>query len=250
MEDKVSKPRLENKKAFEELLKTYAPSDKTVELLAKIPLVILCGPTAAGRNTLISLLEETGKYSMLISDTTRAPRTNNGIMEVSGKEYWFKKEEEFLNMLKAGEYIEAAIVHGQQVSGTSVKEVERLIKSNKIALNEIEVEGVKSYLKIKPDATALFILPPSFEVWLERLKKRGGMSEEEMTRRLQTAYKEITIAFEADYYLFVINDEIHELAKRVDRLIREGEELTDEEQERAKAHAQQLAIDVKLFLSS
>jgi len=250
MKSQAGKPQLRNKEEFERLLKTYSPSQGTIDMLSKIRLVLLCGPTAAGRNTLISLLEETGHYSMLLSDTTRPKRVNNGVLEQHGKEYFFINEEEFINGLKSGQYIEAAIIHDQQVSGAGIKTLEGFVNNDKIALHELEINGVASFLKIKPDSTPIFMLPPSYDVWIQRLKGRGEMSEEELRRRLVSADHEIRGALNSDKLKFLVNDEIHEFAKRVDDLVRNGIDVSDEEQAHGRAHAEQLAIDVQLFLRS
>ena len=104
------------------LLKHYNPSLEIIDLLRNIQFVLLAAPTAAGRNTIIRNLIMTGKYYYVVSDTTRKPRINNGIPEKNGNEYWFKSEEEFLHGLKNGAYVEAAIIHNQQVSGISLEE--------------------------------------------------------------------------------------------------------------------------------
>src|SRR5688500_15693171 len=75
---------------FRDVLEGYTPSSESIEILKNTPLVLLVGPTAAGRNTLINLLVQTGRYHYIISDTTRKPRANNGIMERDGVEYWFR----------------------------------------------------------------------------------------------------------------------------------------------------------------
>ncbi len=232
---------------FEKVLRTYEPSSRTLEILKETPLVILVGPTAAGRNTLINLLLETNRYHYIVSDTTRPPRENNGKMEKNGHEYWFKSEQEFLEGLKSGKYLEAAIIHNQQVSGISVDELEAALNTGKIAFDEIEVVGAEKIQSYKPQTLSVFLLPPSFEVWMQRLKGRGDMSEEEFMRRLQSSLNEISAALAADFYQFVINHEIHEAAVLVDELAR-GRRLDEVEQAAGRSHAEQLAIDVQLYL--
>jgi guanylate kinase len=210
-------------------------------------MVLLIGPTAAGRNTLINILTSTGRYHYLVSDTTRKPRHNNGVAEQNGVEYWFKTEEEFLEGLKNGEYLEAAIIHNQQVSGMSIRELDRAKSAGIIAIDEIEPDGASHIQMYDESPLFIFLLPPSFDVWMERLRGRGDMPEDELRRRLESAREEITEALQADFYQFVINNEIHEAAVAVDELAN-GREPDNEKQAQGRAYAEQLAIDVQLYL--
>lgn len=119
----VPNNKLAHLKDFQKALKNYVPNIDVIDLLNQVQVVFLVAPAASGRNTIIRNMIMTGKYYYLISDTTRRPRINNGVPERNGEEYWFKSELEFLDGLKRGEYIEAAIIHEQQVSGTSISEL-------------------------------------------------------------------------------------------------------------------------------
>ncbi len=249
MEDKKQTRPLHYLEEFHDVLKDYRPSAHTIELLQQMPLVLLVGPTAAGRNTLINLLVETDRYHFVVSDTTRKPRSNNGILEKSGREYWFKSEEEVLEGLKQGEYLEAAIIHQQQVSGINVTEIERAAKADKIAINEVEVAGASAISSYKPDTLCIFLLPPAFDVWMKRIRGRGDIDDAELWRRLESAQKEISLALEEDYYQFVVNYEIHEAAVAVDELAN-GRAADPEKQQTGRDHAEQLLIDVQLFLAA
>lgn len=234
---------------FQKILNGYAPSASSIDILHDTHFVLLVGPTAAGRNTLINILAETGRYHFVVSNTTRLPRVNNGVPEQNGVEYWFTKEEEFLDRLEKGEFLEAAIIHGQQVSGISIAELDTARKSGLIAIDEIEVEGAENIYKQKPEALFIFLLPPSFDVWMQRLRGRGEMPEEEVRRRLQSAREEIAVALAADYYHFVINSEIHEAATAVDELAN-GRIPDSAKQQAGRDHAEQLSIDIRLYLES
>src|SRR3546814_14273785 len=103
-----------------------------------------------------------------VSDTSRKPRVNDGIPEQNGVEYWFRSEAEILNDLKAGKFLEAAIIHNQQVSGISIRELQRVGDEGKIAITDIEIVGVHNLIQAKPYATAFFVLPPIFEFLFKR----------------------------------------------------------------------------------
>ncbi len=249
MESIKQKPLLRLLDEFQAILKDYKQSDASKKLFAQVPLVILVGPTAAGRNTLINLLVQTGRYQMIMSDTTRAPRMDNGKLEENGKVYWFKSEEEVLKGLRNGEYVEARLVHNQQVSGANIKEIRKAYDHGAIALKEIEINGAISYRSYKPDLLSIFLLPPAFDVWMKRLRERGEIDDEEVRRRLESSVSEISLALSKDFFQFVINHEIHEAAQAVDE-IANGRKLDPEKQQLGRNHAEQLLIEVQLFLAA
>src|SRR5690606_21781404 len=111
------------------------------QILAETQLMILVGPTSTGRNTLINELLKTGHYYFLVSDTTRPPRQNNGVWEQNGREYYFRTEDDMLKDIQAGLFVEAEIIHNQQVSGTSIREIKKARDQGKIALADVEILG-------------------------------------------------------------------------------------------------------------
>src|SRR5690606_19428551 len=102
--------------------------------------------------------------------TTRNPRKNNGILERDGVEYWFKTESSMLKGLKNGEYLEAEIIHRQQVSGTSIDELKKADSASEVPIGEIEVNGAIKMSKYKNNILFIFLLPPNFDVWMDRLR--------------------------------------------------------------------------------
>lgn len=215
-------PQLLHRKAFEEALSNYQMSDTAKRVLDNVTLVLLSGPTAGGRNTLINQMLQTGNYRFIVSDTTRPPRVNNGVPEQTGREYWFRSEEEVLQDIRAGAYLEAEIIHQQQVSGMSIRELQKAIDAHKIAINEVEIGGFTNIFKHKPDTIAILILPPSYEEWQRRIFSRGDMSRVELRNRLQTAAKVFSEASKADYAAVIINNDIQVAAAEIDRLAHGG----------------------------
>lgn len=208
---------LKNIEKFRPLLSGYKPSDHALRLLDNIPLVIFLGITGAGRNTIINHLLGTGRYHFIVSDTTRPPKVRDGQLEQDGVQYNFRSEEEVLNDIKAGEFLEAELIHNQQVSGISIRELERAHQSGKIPINEVDLQGTINIIKVKPNTKMFFIIPPNYEVWLKRLHARETMSDVEFANRLQTAVKVLKEALSKDYFTFVINDSSLESATRIDK---------------------------------
>ena len=219
-----SMPVLTNRKAFENIIENYVISDEAKKILLDTKLVLMVSVTAAGRNTIIENLLGSGKYYNIISDTTRPMRLKGTeTVEHHGVEYFFRPEEDILADLQEGLFIEAAIIHNQQVSGISVREVIAAHETGKIAITDIEVQGCEAILRAKPNTIPIFVLPPSFEEWMRRMDDRSQLPEHEVRNRLETALVELDIALNDDRFIFVVNDNLAEATKEVDRIARTGE---------------------------
>lgn len=241
--------KLENKDAFEAVLANYQMSEQAKQLLARTPLVLLVGPSSSGKNTIINELLKTGRYHAIVSDTTRAPRENNGVMEQDGREYWFRPETELLDDLKNGRFLEAAIIHGQQVSGINIRELATASQDGKVAINEVDVVGAGHINAAKPDTLTLFVLPPSFDEWLVRMNIRGQLPDDEVRRRLTSAVNEIQAALAADYYHFVVNDTFRRTTERIDNIV-QSEQMNEDDQARGRTIAQQILNDTQAYLTA
>lgn len=153
--------------------------------------------------------------------------------EQDGVEYWFKTEDQMLKNLHDGKMLEAAIIHNQQVSGISIRELKKAQNDHKIAMTDIEVVGTENIVRAKPDTLCLFIIPPTFDDWLHRLHHRGHMEPDELRRRLESAAKEFEIALSKDYYWVVVNDKLDEAVGYIERLAeRSRQSLSPVSQER------------------
>jgi guanylate kinase len=225
--------------SFVEELADYHPNPDKLNWLTETPFALLAAPTAAGRNTLIQKLVSMGAYYYVVSDTTRKPRINNGIEEKNGETYWFKTEADFLNDLRSGYYLEAAVIHDQQVSGISLREIEKAHNAHKVAITDIDVQGCRTLLKLSNNIIPIFILPPTFDKWMMRLDARGTMSAEEKKRRLTSAASEIDYALLSKKFIFVINDDLDEAADKLDRIVNNRQD-DETNQQFARAHARQL----------
>lgn len=215
---------LEYKQQFKEVLGKYQPSSHAKKVLNNVELVAMMGLSGSGRNTIINELVKTGKYHFVISDTTRPPRKNNGIMEQDGVEYFFRSEKDFLEDLQNGEFLEAAIIHDQQVSGISIRELENATDSKEIAVADIQNDGVEAVLRVKPDALCIFILPPDFQTWQTRLGLRGEMSDIEKRRRLESSLVELE-AIRTVPYAVIVNDDLDGAVQKVRNAIEKDEIL-------------------------
>ncbi len=241
--------RLERLQEFQEVLSNYQISDSSKQTLKETRLVLLVAPTSAGRNTIIRQVVRTGEFEFIVSDTTRHPRINDTVLEQDGVEYWFRSEEQVLTDLKTGKFLEAAIIHNQQVSGISIRELKRIHDGGKIGITDIEIIGVRNIMKFKPDAFAIFVLPPSFEEWQRRFKHRGPMSEAEFKRRLESALIEFKAALEEPYYSFVINQKCEDAVKDIQEIVHNGKP-SDKLQAEGRKLATELLTETQRFLKS
>ena len=179
-------------------------------------LVILIAPSGGGKTAIFTkLLAENRDIKYSISFTTRKARSS----EIDGVHYNFISEEKFLEMKESGDFLESAVVHGFWY-GTSKSYVNDVLKSNHIIM-DIDVQGAKQIMNSDVNNVTVFILPPSREVWLERLKGRGTDSDEVIQVRLESAKKEIQEI--RDFQYLVINDDIDKAVNEIETIIRAEE---------------------------
>jgi len=173
-------------------------------------LIVLAGPTAVGKGTVVKyILEHYPNVHLSVSATTRAPRPG----EVEGESYYFLTHEQFDEMIAAGDMLEYAVVHGQNKYGTPKQPVVAALAAGRQVILEIDIQGARQVKKAWPEAKLVFIAPPSWEELVSRLKGRGTETAEEQARRLETAKLELSAQDEFDYV--VINDEVARCASEV-----------------------------------
>lgn len=226
------------------LLASYRPSDAVIDLVRRANLVLLVGISGAGKDTLKHRLLERPQYYNFISHTTRMPRSNKGIMEKDGEDYHFITIDDALRMLKAGEYIEAK-QYSANVYGTTAEGLRASLDGDKVALNDVEVQGVDEYARMSDNVLCIFVLPPSYDEWMRRLTGRyadGEIDSEDIERRLATAKIELELALSRSYYKFVINDTLDATVERVDKIVSNTYSVND--QSAAIACAKKLLEDI------
>src|SRR5665213_1889135 len=203
-------------KALARKLSDYRPAPSTAALIKKTPILLLVGPTGAGKDSLKDKLLATGGYHHIISHTTRPPRINHGVIEQDGREYHFIDYATANKMLDEQSLIEAKIYSGN-LYGTAVAEIQAAHDQGKIAMTDIEVQGVAEYKTLDPNVMAIFLLPPDFKTWQARLSRRYGdvVDADDSKRRLQTALEEIEQLLNTNYYVALINDDLDKTFDKV-----------------------------------
>ncbi|WP_018295589.1 guanylate kinase [Corynebacterium lubricantis] len=167
-------------------------------------LVVLAGPSAVGKSTVVNQLRESiSDLYFSVSMTTRAPREG----ERNGRDYYFVSREEFQSRIDAGEMLEWADIHGGlQRSGTPAEPVREALDEGRPVLVEVDLIGARNVKALMPEAVTVFLAPPSWEVLVDRLTSRGTEPQEVIDRRLETARAELAAQDEFD--AVVINDDV------------------------------------------
>lgn len=178
-------------------------------------LIVLAGPTAVGKGTVAAHIKDHHPEILLsVSATTRVPRPG----EVEGEHYFFVDDAEFDRLVAEGELLEHATVHNAFRYGTPKAPIDRALAEGRTVLLEIDLQGARQVREAAPDANLVFLLPPSWDELVQRLVGRGTEGEEERTRRLKTARRELASQGEFDHH--VVNDDVARAAAEVAALAR------------------------------
>ena len=175
-------------------------------------LTVMSGFSGAGKGTIVKELLKNNDIFLSISCTTRKPRDG----EVDGKDYYFVTREEFEKMIREGEMIEWAEYAGNYY-GTPKKAVNDRLAEGKDVLLEIEVQGGMQVKKLFPEAVLLFVVPPSADELLNRLRTRGTENESQIGLRLEQTVREIEYIKDYDY--IVLNDQLDKAVQTVLNII-------------------------------
>jgi guanylate kinase len=183
-----------------------------------VSLIVIAGPAGVGKGTLVRwLLANSHGYSLSVSATTRSARPD----EVDGVHYHFVEKVKFEKLIAEDQFLEWAIVHGDNYYGTLLDELTRAEAEGLHLLLEIDLQGARQVMKTKPAAITIFIHPPSFEVLESRLRERATETESQIQTRLTSARAEIDSAEEFDYEL--INDDLAQTGKDILKIVSESE---------------------------
>lgn len=227
-------------KQIKDLLDSYKVPPRAVKAIKETRTIFLVGISGAGKDTVLKELLKTGRYQYIVSHTTRSPRRNKGQLEEDGADYHFVDAGTIGRMLKDQQFIEAKR-YGDNIYGTSIAELEKARQNGRIAVTDIEVQGVEEYKAVTPSVTAIFLLPPDFATWQARLKARYAdqpVDEKDLKKRMQTAKAELQEALDKDYFEFVINDDLDRTVRAVDDIA--GGETSRLKNEEAKKLARSL----------
>ena len=177
-------------------------------------LFVISGASGVGKSTVLgTVMESNENLRFSVSATTRSPRPG----ETDGVQYYFITKEKFLEMIDQNAFIEYD-AHMDNYYGTPIGQLEEKLQEHDVIL-DIEPVGAFNVRKVRPDATLIFIAPPSMEELERRLRGRGDTSEEQMRIRLERARWEMEQSTAYDYV--VINDQVNTCADKILKIIAE-----------------------------
>ena len=179
--------------------------------------IVLSAPSGTGKTTLAHrLIEESDNCVFSVSITTRTPRQG----EQHGLDYVFVDGDRFDKMIESGDLAEWAYVHGDRY-GTPKKALNDAADLGQQVVLDIDVQGALQIRDAIPDAKLIFVLPPSVDVLLERLRIRGTEESEVLGLRLRSALEELEVALDFDY--IIINEHLSDCVQEIRDII-EGKE--------------------------
>lgn len=176
-------------------------------------LVVISGPSGAGKGTVIKrLMEMNDNLYLSISETSRKIRGQ----EQNGVEYYFVTTEEFRKRIQDDIYLEYAIYNGNYY-GTPKDRINEMLNKGIDVILEIEIQGAVKVKELIPDALFIFIMPTSLKELKKRIIGRKTETQEKVVERFKRAYQEINEASKYNYV--VVNDEVEKAATKVNSII-------------------------------
>lgn len=187
----------------------------------KPAIVVISAASGTGKTTVIKrILEIEDNLFYSISATTRPKRP----YEIDGKDYIFIGKDTFRQWIKEGKLLEWAEVYGEYY-GTPKEPIEKALSQGQSVIADLDVHGMKEMKKHYPDdSVSVFLFPPDFNTLVERLKKRGTETENQLKIRIERLKQELKNAPLYDYW--VLNDCVDHAARRIISILRTQESLS------------------------
>ena len=181
-------------------------------------IIIFSAPSGAGKTTIVKhLLQVNPNLAFSISACTRDKR---GRTEENGKDYYFITPEEFKQKIENDEFVEWEEVYEGAFYGTLKSEIERIWKSGKHVILDVDVKGglsIKHFYKNR--ALAVFVKPPSIDELAKRLQARNTDSASSISSRVFKA--EFELKFENQFDKVIVNDNLEEACAKAEKLVEE-----------------------------
>jgi guanylate kinase len=175
--------------------------------------LILSSPSGGGKTTIARMmLERRPDVGYSVSCTTRSPRPG----ERNGQDYYFLSKDEFEARRARDEFAEHAVVHGN-LYGTLRQEVMQVLESGKHVIMDIDVQGARQFARAFPESVLVFLLPPSTDVLIGRLRARQTEDDGKLLVRLRSAREELREV--GGYQYVVVNDDLEHAFSQVASIV-------------------------------
>jgi len=192
-------------------------------------LIVISAPSGTGKTTVVKkLLEESANLVASVSYTTRKMREN----EKEGLDYFFVGEKTFANMIENDDFLEHATVFGN-FYGTEKKSVSQNLEKGINVILEIDWQGAQQIKNRMPSCVMIFLIPPSKEVLLSRLKNRGTDSNQEIENRFNQAVEDLEQSNNFDHVL--VNDQLDRVVNEIALYIEGESNKTNQSKEVAES---------------
>ena len=177
---------------------------------------VVTGPSGVGKSTIVRrVLERDPHIRFSISHTTRTRRPG----EENGTDYYFVSPDEFQALLGEGKFLEHAVYQGNHY-GTSREAVEGPTRQGFDLILEVETQGAEQLEVVLPNATRIFIVPPSSETLEARLRERKTEADDVRAGRLARAKEELAQAERFEHR--IVNDSIDKAVEEFLQIVREA----------------------------
>ena len=177
-------------------------------------IIAVSAPSGAGKTTIVkNILKDFPELVFSVSATTRKKREG----ETEGVEYFFLTEEEFKKKIENDEFVEWEKFYDYYY-GTYKSFIESNINEGRCVLVEIDVKGALELKKIYPDSVLVYIVPPSFDVLVKRLKNRRTENEADLKKRIERAEMELSLKHKFDY--LVKNDKLDKALTETEKIVK------------------------------
>ena len=205
--------------------------------------VVLAGPSGSGKTTIArALLARRSDCIFSVSVTSRPPRS----AETDGVDYRFITRPDFEQLIADGGLLESAEVHGE-LYGTPRSNLDESEREGLHLLLDIDVQGARTVRSLVPDVVTIFLLPPTAQQIIARLRGRGTEDRDALHWRLRTAQEELAGIGEFDYA--VVNDDLEACLTVVEGIIDSERYRVDRGRRAAENRANDMVNAIRQVLS-
>jgi guanylate kinase len=195
--------------------KTNLKSEPQFDLPPKSLLIVLSGPSGAGKDAVLNRMKKSGYPAQFVTTITTRPKRAKEKNDVA---YHFVSVKTFQQMIKNKELLEWANVYGNWY-GVPREPVMQALDQGRDTIIKIDIQGAATIKKLLPHAVFIFLMPPSMEELATRLKDRQTESHLDLDRRLETAEEEIRQLALFDYVVFNKREEIAQAVSAIKAII-------------------------------